>query len=517
MVRTPTTPEPLVTVLVPTFNRRRYLPAAVGSVVEQTYRNLQIIVINDGGTPVRDIVKSFNDPRILLLERKQNRGKACSLNQALGYAEGKYIAYLDDDDIYYPHHVETLVGLLEGPGDCGAAYSDLYKTHCRIRPDGGRTVLGKVVTISRDFDRWFLLHFNHVLHISLMHRRDLLDKTGPYNESVSVLIDWDMTRRLAFFTDFAHSNEITGEFFGPVGRSDRISYRMRQDRAEYLRNVLTIRTTRPAKPWPKVKDLSIIFLPASMDQQAGARLRQIWASTCVPYKLYLPLPGDQLARLDTQMPNIVTVATDGGASLAERIDAALARCQGEYVALLGDHAEISPGWLLAGMYTITGSDRPRQAIRLPGITAGPAAIYRTSELLAARAGQPGATIERSLLQAGITPHDPPAGQYPYLFDDLLKLAKPMEADGQWLKAAKLYLDIEDKCGNSLWMRFLAAGAYYMDQEHHADAMELSRDLNRRRPTVDSLLLEAKLSRRADRMDQALALLRKARGLLREKG
>ena len=223
---------PVVSVLVPTFNRPQYLPKALASVLQQSYRNLQLIVINDGGEDVRNIVNSFDDPRLIFINRKQNRGKPYSLNEALNRAEGKYVAYLDDDDIYYPNHIETLVNALELQTDCQVAYSDFYKTYCRVTSDGNRQILSKVVDVSRDFDRFFMLLFNHVLHVSLMHHRDLIEKTGPYNEQLNVLIDWDMTRRLVFFSDFHHVCEITGEYSHPEGDSDRISVQRRKNKNE---------------------------------------------------------------------------------------------------------------------------------------------------------------------------------------------------------------------------------------------------------------------------------------------
>ena len=195
---------PLVSVLIPTHNRRKTLPVAIASVVRQDYGNLEIFVIRDGGEQVGDIVGSFNDPRIVFMDREQNRGVAFTLNEALARAQGKYICYLGDDDLYYPAHVSTLLDALENAGDCEVAYSDLYKTYCRPGPDGSREVLSKVVEISRDFDRFLMLYFNHSLHVSLMHTRDILDKIGPYNEKLTVLIDWDLTRRLVFFSDFHH-------------------------------------------------------------------------------------------------------------------------------------------------------------------------------------------------------------------------------------------------------------------------------------------------------------------------
>ncbi|MHC4679835.1 MAG: glycosyltransferase family 2 protein, partial [Planctomycetota bacterium] len=281
---------PVVSVLIPTFNRPRYLLPALASVLRQTYRRLQVIVVNDGGVDVGEMVNSFHDRRVILINRKQNLGKPYSLNEALERAEGKYVAYLDDDDLYYPHHVETLVSALEGETDCQVAYSDFYKAYCSISSDGDRRVLSKVVEVSRDFDRFFMLHFNHVLHVCLMHRRDLIERTGPYNEQLNVLIDWDMTRRLVFFSDFHHVCEVTGEYCHPMGDSDRISVQRRKDKDEYARNVLAIRTTRPPEPWTKIREMSVIFAGDRLDKQAGATMGSIWRHTFYPYKLYLPLP-----------------------------------------------------------------------------------------------------------------------------------------------------------------------------------------------------------------------------------
>lgn len=281
---------PLVSVLVPTYNRRRYLLVALSSAVHQNYSNLEIFVIRDGGEDVSDVVESFNDPRIIFINRNEHRGLAFGLNEALGRAKGKYVCYLGDDDLYYPHHVSTLVNALENQTDCGVAYSDLYKTYYRIEPEGNRQVLSKVVEISRDFNRFLMLHFNHTLHVSLMHRKDLFEKIGPYNEDLNILIDWDLTRRLVFFSDFYHVLEVTGEYYSSVGESDRISIRRRENKQEYFRNVLAIQTARPTKPWPKIKDMSIIFTTDKLNQKTGKTIGSIWWHTFYPYKVYLPLP-----------------------------------------------------------------------------------------------------------------------------------------------------------------------------------------------------------------------------------
>jgi glycosyltransferase involved in cell wall biosynthesis len=508
---------PLVSVLVPTFNRHRYLQEALASLVRQTHANFEAFVVNDGGRPVADLVASFNDPRLVMLDRRENRGKAFSLNQALGRAQGRYVAYLDDDDRYYPHHLATLVEALETQDDCHAAYTDLYKVHCRMEPDGSRRVLGKVVNISRDFDRFFLCHFNHVLHVSLAHRRDLLDRTGPYNENLRVLIDWDITRRLAFFTDFLHVPEITGEFYGPVGACDRISYRMRLNRVEYLKQVLAIRTARPAKPWPKMPDLSIIYLPDTLDTAAGGTLRHIWLWTFMPYQVYLPLPQKQLARLDTQMPALVAVPVRDGATRAARLDAALARTEGDYVAVVPQGTRVEELWVEEALHAAfrDGTGKTAYSLETPqdGWTA---VVVRRDVLASARAAHPDADLHASLKAAGIAVREPGPTERPFQFDFVLQQAQEMEAEGAWAGAAQVYTQLGRRFGNQRWMQERAAAALFHDSTRNEKALALCRELNVSRPTVSTLLLEARALKRAGKFDEARAALDQARTILSSK-
>ncbi|MHC4644166.1 MAG: glycosyltransferase [Planctomycetota bacterium] len=504
---------PLVSVLIPTFNRRRYLAQALASALRQSYENLQIIVVNDGGEDVSDIVGSHRDCRLTFIDRKENRGKAFSLNEALGRAEGKYVAYLDDDDLYYPHHIETLVNALETIDDCHVAYTDLYRVCCKIMPDGRRLVLGKSVEVSRDFDRFVMLHFNHVLHVSLMHRRDLLEKTGPYNEDLTVLIDWDMTRRLAFFSDFRHLCGITGEYYQVAGESDRISALQRKDKNEYLRNALAIRTARPSGPWPKIKDMSIIFLADGIDKMAAKTIASIWRYTFYPYKLYFPLPRADFERLDIKMPNIVYVPVGRAASRAERLDAALAACDGEYIAVAPSGYNVGEIWVEDSLHALINSRAGREGFELEGSTDTLwAAVFTKSDLLGARTAFGNLPVRQSLKAAGVAFRRVRPDQILFQFDQLLQEAQRTEAGGDCAKAAEIFEYIAEHYDNQLWMKKLAAEAF-LKAGNYARAAELARDLNDQRPTVDTLLLEARLKRRENDFNSAIELLRKAEQIL----
>jgi len=500
---------PLVTVLMPTFNRRRYLAGALASALSQTHRNLEVFVVRDGGEDVADVVRSFRDSRIVLIDRKENRGKPHSLNEALSQAQGQYVAYLDDDDAWYPGHVETLVRALETQTDCHAAYSDLYRVYCEVRPGGERVVLSKHVEISRDFDRFLMLYFNHVLHVSLMHRRDLLDKTGPYSENLNILIDWDINRRTAFFSDFHHVLSITGEFYCPLKNSDRISDVRRRDSEDYLRNVLAIRTKNPPKPWPRMGELSIIMALDRLDHEVGQALMRVWRHTFYPYQLYLPLPPADLTRLDIEMPNVVCVPVDPRSSVDERVDVALQKAQGQHVAVVPRGIPVEDMWVEDAVHAILQSREDREGFLLPGCEPGRwGAVVRRSDLAQARAAYPHLSIEGSLAASGVRLRSPSLEELPFQFDELLRHGKLAEAEGDWRLAARLFERLGRQYGNELWMKTMAARAYF-EAGDRVQAGRLSCEVNRLRPAVDTLLLEAKVRRQQRDFAGAIELLRQA--------
>jgi glycosyltransferase involved in cell wall biosynthesis len=504
---------PVVSVLIPTFNRPQYLYKALASVLQQSYSSLEVIVVNDGGEDVGGIVNSFHDPRLVFINRKENCGKAFSLNEALKQAHGKYVAYLDDDDLYYPRHIETLVDVLENRTDCHAAYSDFYKVYCKVSSDGSRQVLSKVVEVSRDFDRFFMLYFNHVLHVCLMHRRDLLEKTGPYNEKLNILIDWDMTRRLVFFTDFYHVYEVTGEYYHPMGECDRISLQQRKDKNKYARNVLTIRTTRPPKPWSKVKDLSIIFDGEQLNLQTGRTILSIWKHTFYPYEIYLPLSESDLNKLNTDMPNLVVVPVAASLSQAKRIDSALKQCNGEYIAIVPSGFPITDMWIENSIYALINSPVDCHGFELVGSTSKLwAAVVRKDSLLFALSSFPDLPVRESLKAARMVLRKPRYEELPFQFDDLLKQARLAEKNGNCLEAAEMFEYIANHHQNELWMKKLAAKAFF-NAGNHLRATELSSEINDERPTVDTLLMEAKVKRENKNYDSAIELLKTAERVL----
>jgi glycosyltransferase involved in cell wall biosynthesis len=165
--------HPKVTALISTFNRPQYLAEAISSITAQTMDNWELIVLNDGGVDVGHVVEKFADPRIVYVPDTENRGAAIRFNQGLKLAKGDYICYLGDDDTFYPNHFELLSKALDEHPEAGLAYSDLYAvSSVSDTKTGKRHILEKQMLVSRDFNREFMFHYNHVLHVSLMHRRE---------------------------------------------------------------------------------------------------------------------------------------------------------------------------------------------------------------------------------------------------------------------------------------------------------------------------------------------------------
>jgi len=508
--------NPLVTVLLPTYNRAESLSAAIDSVLGQSYSQFELIVIRDGGQPVVPVMQNYDDSRICLIDRDENRGKAASLNEALIQAKGKYVCYLDDDDRWYSTHLLTLVQALEKQPEYGLAYSDLYKVHYRPLSGGRRQILAKNMEISRDFDRMLMFQFNHVLHVSLMHRRDLLDQAGPYNEDLRVLIDWDLTRRLCFYTDFLHIPSVTGEYYASVGQCDRISVQQRKDTGKYLHNLLTIRSTRPPKPWPCVGDLSVIVLHDCCDEILTKSLADLWTHGHYPCQVYVPLPLSELDKLETIVPNIVKVPVSDTAADEQKIDAVLAIAESDYLALVpaglpvaGD--EVS--FLERSLYPLIQNDEMNVVYEI--VEADPnrwGAVFRRDDMVRVRREHPGRCVRESVLAANMTIRKPDFKDYPFQFDNFLTAAGQLQRQGRWKDAADVYESLANQHGNVLWMKTLRANALF-----HAgfiqDAEAMIGNLNQTHPTAARLMIQARIYRKKENWLDAVRLYRQAKAIL----
>ncbi len=223
--------RPLVSVIVPTYNRPNMLLETLKSILNQTYSNYEVIVVNDAGVDVEKVVTLLDSSgRIAYVRHSKNQGLAAARNTGLKMAEGKYIAYLDDDDIYYPDHLETLVNFLEN-SDYKVAYTDAYRSHQK-RVGESYVVERRDLPYSFDFDYDRILVENFVPVLCFMHEKSCLEEVGFFDESLTTLEDWDLWIRMSRKFKFAHIPKITCEFSWREDGSSMTS----EKRIHFIRN-----------------------------------------------------------------------------------------------------------------------------------------------------------------------------------------------------------------------------------------------------------------------------------------
>ena len=185
-----------VTVLIPTFNRSDLLVEALDSILAQTRRPDEIIIINDGSTDntVNRLEPYLNDIQIL---NQDNAGKSAALNKALSMAEGDLIWVFDDDDIAEPDALETLLGLLEENPDADFAYGrhDRFKVRQNGRVKWRDTGYWRQSPPEDFLFESLLDMFAH--QPGMLVRKSLYRKAGSFDESLIRSQDYDMLLRLA--------------------------------------------------------------------------------------------------------------------------------------------------------------------------------------------------------------------------------------------------------------------------------------------------------------------------------
>jgi glycosyltransferase involved in cell wall biosynthesis len=190
---------PKVSVVIPFYNAMKYLPETVDTVLQQTYSDYEVVIVNDGSTEnIEDWVRNLNHPKIRLINQ-ENQGCAGARNTGIQQSNGEYIAILDADDLWHPTKLEKQVNLLEKHPEVGLVYvwSDLV--------DEQGQSMGRIFKPIAEGKVWAkLLEQNLVGGGSVpLIRRSCLDKSGLFDPNLlSFVEDWDLWLRIAPIAEF---------------------------------------------------------------------------------------------------------------------------------------------------------------------------------------------------------------------------------------------------------------------------------------------------------------------------
>jgi len=180
----------LVSVIMPVYNRISTVKNAIDSVLEQSYSNIELIIVDDGSDDgSKELLESINDPRITLLHNKSCKGVSNARNMGLEAANGKYIAYLDSDNLWDSKYVAAMVGAFLKLPDADVLYSGqlLFKSKQK-HPFAVRF---------GSFNRSLLNNRNYIDLNAVCHTKDLYKRIGGFDETLIRLVDYDLIMRMA--------------------------------------------------------------------------------------------------------------------------------------------------------------------------------------------------------------------------------------------------------------------------------------------------------------------------------
>ncbi|MER3445447.1 MAG: glycosyl transferase [Candidatus Dadabacteria bacterium] len=186
---------PRVSVIIPTYNRAEFLCSAITSVLNQTFQDFEIIVVDDASNDgTYEVVSSFNGNGIKYIRHKINRGGAAARNTGIRASTGEYIAFLDDDDEWMPEKLQMQVDLLQiSPPEVGAVYTG-YLIIDRVK---GEIVDRKTATKRRDLSNELILsNYLGAAGSSILLRRGCFEKVGLFDKGLSSSQDYDMWIRI---------------------------------------------------------------------------------------------------------------------------------------------------------------------------------------------------------------------------------------------------------------------------------------------------------------------------------
>jgi glycosyltransferase involved in cell wall biosynthesis len=175
------------------YNHAGYIAQAITSVLAQSWQNLELIVVDDGSTDhTREVVTSLDDPRVRYIYQ-ENQGQGGARNTGIAHARGEYVCFLDDDDLWLPNCLETVMTVLQPRPEVGALYAA-----CQVIDGEGNylpQIMSRVVAPERMYDT--LVEGGWFPPLVVTVRKSVLDDVGPLDPSLRGNDDWELWLRVA--------------------------------------------------------------------------------------------------------------------------------------------------------------------------------------------------------------------------------------------------------------------------------------------------------------------------------
>jgi len=174
--------KPLVSVLMPAYNAEKYIREAIESILSQTYKNFELIIINDCSTDsTKKIIQKYakKESRLVLINNEENLKISKTLNKGLELAKGKYIVRMDADDWSYPDRIEKQVKLMEDNPELVLSSGQMEICDCEMNIKNKSNF-----PITNEKIRKVILQYNPMVHPAMIFRRDIALSIGGYDEEI---------------------------------------------------------------------------------------------------------------------------------------------------------------------------------------------------------------------------------------------------------------------------------------------------------------------------------------------
>ncbi len=204
--------NPKVSVVIPTYNRAHLIGRAIESVLNQTYQDFELIIIDDCSIDnTDDVIKEFQkkDNRIIYLKHDKNKGGSAARNTGIKTSRGEYIAFLDSDDEWLPEKLEKQINVFKKLSDnIGLVYSGYYEV---LEQNG--EVLSKIIPIFKGDIYKNILKSNILGSPTPLIRKICFEKAGLFDETLLSCQDWDLWIRIAKYYKFDFLKETLAKYY----------------------------------------------------------------------------------------------------------------------------------------------------------------------------------------------------------------------------------------------------------------------------------------------------------------
>ena len=198
---------PLVSVIIPSYNHAEYVEQSILSVVNQSYKNIELIVIEDGSTDhSRNILEVLQKQFGFYLEFQSNQGISKTMNKAIRYAKGKYITGVASDDIWVEGRLEKQVRFMESHPDCSVAVGKALFIDKDGQERDDIVVFSSITHPEQQLKFESLIEDNCIPAGATMFTKEIWEKCGGYNEDTPIE-DWDFWLKIAYENKIAYLDE----------------------------------------------------------------------------------------------------------------------------------------------------------------------------------------------------------------------------------------------------------------------------------------------------------------------